>query len=96
MSESSDNSKERPVKPHGCLCPLHPFQLLSYLVFFFYAYAFYFVEVVALKEYIALAYVLAIIYSALFIAVAVVAIVATLIDPTDPTVALEREKKKQK
>ncbi len=84
------------IKPHGCLLPLHPFQIMSYILFFFYAYVFYFIELIALKTPAALPYILAVPYTILFILVAITAIIATVTDPTDPTVATERAKKHNK
>lgn len=94
MQDTSANAA--PVKPHGCMCPMHPLQLVSYLLFTFYAYVFYFVELVTLRTQVVAAVLVAIFYSALFFAVACVAVAATLSDPTDPTVAEERRKKMSK
>ncbi len=84
------------VKPHGCMYPFHPFQIASYFLFFFYAYVFYFIDLVAWADTPGLAYSFAIPYSMLFIGIAVVAIIATLSDPTDPTVYEEKRKKTNK
>jgi hypothetical protein len=78
------------AKPHGCMCPLHPFQIASYAIFFFYAYVFYFIEMVSWQQMGGILAAFIVPYTGLFGAIAVLAIVATLSDPTDPTVYEER------
>ncbi len=85
-----------PLKPHGCMCPLHPLQLLSYLVFAYYVFVFYFLELVAFRDQPLLCYLLVAFYSILACAVIIVAILATAIDPSDPTVESERLKRRNK
>lgn len=82
---------QRGVKRNGCKCPFHPFQLASYFIALLYAYVFYFLDLVALLDYPAACYTLTAAYSCLLIAVVSIAILATLSDPTDPTIYAERE-----
>jgi len=81
------------AKPHGCMCPFHPFQIISYLLFFFYAFVFYFIDIVAWSKTPALCISFVIPYSIIFLSLAVTAIIATLSDPTDPTIYDERTKR---
>eukprot|EP00826_Nyctotherus_ovalis_P066016 TRINITY_DN9731_c0_g1_i4.p2 TRINITY_DN9731_c0_g1~~TRINITY_DN9731_c0_g1_i4.p2 ORF type:complete len:104 (-),score=6.13 TRINITY_DN9731_c0_g1_i4:176-487(-) len=78
------------VKPTGCMCPFHPAQILSYIVFALDGYAFYFVTVVAWSKTPTLVWPFAIPYTAMFIAIVVLTLVVTFSDPTDPTVYMER------
>jgi len=96
MQLSSSQNAAPKAKPHGCMCPMHPFQIMSYIIFFIYAYTFYFIELITLQSPIYLPYLLGIIYGILFLLVATTALVATFIDPTDSTIALERSKKLRK
>ncbi len=96
QEELNVQEAQQPVKPHGCVCPFHPLQVLSYVLFFFYAYVFYFIELIALQEPYVLPFILLVPFTLLFLTLAVVAVVATLRDPTDPTVSLERQKKAKK
>ena len=91
-----DKDKVQIIKPHGCMCPVHPFQIIAYFLFFFYAYVFYFIDIVAWTDASYLIYIFTIPYSILFILIAVVAVLATLSDPTDPTIYEERRKKNNK
>ena len=87
---------ERSIKPNGCMYPFHPFQIMSYIVFIYYGYCFYFIIIVAWSKSPILAWSFGVPYTILFIAIAVIAIVATLSDPTDPTVKIEKLKKLNK
>lgn len=88
--------KKRQIKAHGCICPFHPFQVVSYIVFLFYGYSFYFITVVVWSDSPFLLYGFTVPYSVLYIAIAITAFVATLSDPTDPTVHEERAKQLNK
>lgn len=96
METQANAQTQTTVKPHGCTCPLHPFQVISYVVFLLYGYVFYFVTLVVWSKSHALLYSFAIPYSLLYLAIGVVGFVATLSDPTDPTVAEERRKQANK
>jgi hypothetical protein len=78
------------VKPTGFMCPMHPVQILSYVVFFFDGYCFYFISIAIWSESTALSWSFAVPYTILFILVIVFAVIVTLSDPTDPTVYKER------
>ena len=78
------------IKPHGCFCPFHYFQIFSYIIFIFYAYVFYFIDIIAWKDSFAFGFCFGIPYSLLYIAICIITFIATLSDPTDPTVYLEK------
>ncbi len=41
------------IKPHGCMCPLHPYQIASYIFSLFYIYVFFiFIDLIALQQYL--------------------------------------------
>lgn len=79
-------------KSHGFLCPFHPLQILSYVVFAFYVYVFFFIEMISLSTFKAAPYAISPVYIILAIATCVVTVVATAIDPTDPTVQREHQR----
>lgn len=84
------------AKPHGCLCPFHPFQLTSYILFAFHAFAFYFINLIVWQSSPGLLYGLTVPYSLAFAGVVVADLAATFTDPTDPTVYSERKRRENK
>ncbi len=96
MQEENGPPPDMKVKRHGCICPFHPMQVLSYLIFLFYVYVFFFIELVSLQQLGSPIYVLIVPFALLFVAMAAADIVLTLSDPTDPTVYSERAKKDHK
>jgi len=80
-----------PAKKNGCQCPWDLLQLGSLLLFLFYAYVFYFLEAVALQDWGPAVYVLAGIYTGLFVFVLVLDLLAMCADPTDPTIYSEKQ-----
>ena len=88
--DSDEYFRQQPVKPHGCICPFHPYQIGSYFICLFYAYVFYFVDIVAVQELPVLLYLFAIPYSILVILLVICGAMATCQDPTDPTVQHEK------
>ena len=96
MTEKDSVVKIEQVKPHGCMCPVHPFQIVSYCLFSFYAYVFYFIDIVTWIDIPYMIYIFSIPYTILFVLTAVFATIATLSDPTDPTVYEEKKKKSNK
>jgi len=81
------------VKYNGCYCPFHPLQILSYITFIFYGYVFYFITIIVWKDKSTLIYTFSILYTTLYIIVVTIALIATLTDPSDPTVSYERSMK---
>jgi len=78
------------VKPIGCMCPLNIVQIISYIVFGFDGFCFYFITVVAWSKSIVLVWLLAVLYTILFILVSIFALLVSFSDPTDPIVYKER------
>ncbi len=87
---------EDKVKRHGCMCPLHPFQIGAYLVFLIKVGSFYTVSAVAMGDHPEAQIIISVLFSAFFLTVAAFTAIATLSDPTDPTVYLERKQKNLK
>ena len=87
------NIRIQKVKYHGCSCPFHPFQLLSYLICFFYIYSFFFIDIIILESF---KIILILMYSIIVVLVIITALITTLTNPSDPTVALERKKRDNK
>ena len=81
------------VKRHGCSWPMHPYQIISYIVFLFKVSTYYSITIRAFAHQEALQYVLSCFYSILLIILACITFLATIADPTDPTVYEERNKK---
>ncbi len=96
MEAKNEPEKSPKVKLNGCMCPFHPFQIMAYAVFLFYAYVFYFINVVAWSDTLGLLIPFVIVYSILLALLLAVGFMATLSDPTDPTVYDERRKRSQK
>jgi len=88
----TENNNWQP-KLHGFACPSHPLQIVSYLVFAFYVYVFFFIEIIALSTFKGVPYAISSVYILLVIATCTVTILATAIDPTDPTIK-ERQQRK--
>jgi hypothetical protein len=83
---------DKQVKPTGCMCPFNLLQILSYIVFTFYVYAFYFINIVVWSDSPKLAWSFAVPYTILLIFTAIFTLAAALSDPTDPTVYEHRLK----
>ncbi len=83
------------VKNNGFSLPLHPFQVIAYLVIALDAYAFYFVSIVAFSYSEVICSVLGILYSVTFLFVIYFAAKATSKIPTDPTIKLYKESKEK-
>ncbi len=83
--------KSRSARPNGCHQPLHPLQLSAYLAILFFAFVFYFLDLVALRDSHVGFYVTLPLYSCILCAIIVIGVLATLSDPTDPTVYAEKE-----
>jgi hypothetical protein len=69
-------------------------QIISWFIILLDFYTFFFINIVSLSYNIPLAAVLGTVYGIIFVAIIYLAVVATKADPTDPTVYLERECKK--
>ncbi len=87
---------EDKVKKHGCICPFHPFQLGSYVIFLIKGISFYAVSSIAMGEHPGAQASICVVYSVLLGIVVIFTFVATLSDPTDPTVYFERKQKNNK
>lgn len=81
------------VQANGFGLPLHPFQVIAYLVVLLDTYAFYFITIVAYSHSDAFCAVVGLLYTALFLAVVYYGWRATAADPTDPTILKQREMK---
>ena len=79
-----------PAKTHGCMHPFHPFQFISYFTFGFYLYVFYFIDIIALLQYPVMILVFGILYTLNLPILITETLIATLSDPTDPTVYEEK------
>ena len=80
------------IKPHGCICPFHIYQICSYIIFLFYAYVFYFIETVGLYIYNPWQYIIAMPYTILYIIICIFAFKVSLCDPTDSIIYEERKR----
>ena len=87
---------KRRVRVNGFACPLHPTQLLTYVIYFGDILSFYAIDMVSLYHNSVLVYVLGSIYLLLTVIVFYYGLQATKRDPTDPTIALEKRCKEQK
>lgn len=84
--------KTAKVKHHGCVCPFNIMQILSYVVFAFLVYSYYFINAILFSYSIVLLCLLTIPYSINLILIVIAALLATISDPTDPTVYKEKGK----
>ena len=82
--------QQRRIKRNGFFCPFHPFQIISYVVVGLDLYAYFFIDMVIISNRMAISIVLALIYAGFYIAMVVLAVQATKIDPTDPVIYLQR------
>ena len=78
------------VRSNGFQWPLHPQQLLSWLVFFFNFGLYFVVDVISLSSSKGLSVFLSILYSIISYIVLFLAIKTTKSDPSDPTIKLQR------
>ena len=84
---------KKKVKDNGLSTPLHPFQIISFLVIALDGYAFYFVNMVAFSYQPAITIVFTIIYTVIFGFVLFYGVRATVTCPTDPTVIQYKKSK---
>ena len=96
MSIQDDSIEAKPIKYNGCACPFHPLQIASYVFCLFCYYDFYFIDYIALSPLPGLRYFSLVFYSLLVISIIIIGLIATIIDPTDPTVHSENELIKQR
>jgi hypothetical protein len=71
--------------------PLHPFQIISWVIFALDVYAFYFVNMVTFSYHPSVSAIMSFIYTIIVIAVFYYGFKSTTNDPTDPTVYAQRE-----
>ena len=84
------NSDEEFVKSNGCMCPMHPLQITSYIAFALYVFSFYFIDIVVWSDSPIIAWSFGVPYTILLILIVIFTLMATLVNPTDPTVFMER------
>jgi len=92
---SNKELSKKPVKLHGCIFPLHTYQITSYIIFAFYFFVFYFIETIALSLYNPRQYIIAIPYTILLILTLAFTLIVTLSDPTDPEIYEQKNKVKE-
>ena len=85
--------EELPPRKNGCKCPFHPFQIIAYILFITKLVCFYMVIPIGLINSIPASTIFCILYFTCVLFVLYFTIVATKIDPTDPTVYVERAKR---
>lgn len=86
--------EKRKVRRNGFSCPLHPTQLLTYLIYFMDLLTFYTIDMVSLSHKPAISIILSTVYILLAIGTCYYGYVSTKVDPTDPTLELEKQCKK--
>jgi hypothetical protein len=79
------------IKKNGLALPLNPLQVIAWFVMLLDFYAYYFINIVAFSYSIAISTVIAIIFTGLIIAILYYGVLATVTDPTDPTIYAERK-----
>ena len=84
------NIEKRKVRTNGFQWPLHPTQLLTYFIFFGDLFTFYGINMVSLSYNTWLTILLSTVYGVLCVLVFYYAYLATITDPTDPTIQLEK------
>ena len=84
---------KRGVKTNGCSFPLHPFQIVSFLVIALDSYAFYFINIVTFSYSPTISILLGISFTLVMIVMFYYATRATLIDPSDSIIQIQREAK---
>ena len=72
-----------PAKHHGCVCPFHPYQIISYILFTILTFTFYFIVLPFFSDSIVIMCVLGFVFTLLLLTVAIITLMVTLIDPTD-------------
>jgi hypothetical protein len=77
---------ERKVRNHGLECPLHPTQVLTYLILFFDILSYYFIDMVSLAHNLPLIIALSVVYLVCCLATVYYGYLASKISPTDPTI----------
>ena len=75
--------------------PFHYQQIVSYIIWLFYAYSLYFIALIAFKPHTKLRHIFLYFYTLLFLAIAMISIIATLLNPTDTIVLYEKEMVRQ-
>ena len=88
--------EEEEVRVNGCGCPFHPFQILSYIMFSIKIVSFLLIIPIGLMHSVIAVTVLFVLYILSVTMIIYYTARATAIDPTDPTVYLERNIKANK
>lgn len=78
------------VRRNGWSWPPHPQQIITYVVYFYDFGTFYFINMTTLSVWPALAVTLSIVYFIISMIVLVYAVIATISDPSDPTIYEQR------
>ena len=82
---------KKKTRKNGFECPLHPIQLLTFIIFFSDLITYYLIDIICLSyNNLGLTIFLSIIYGIFSIGTLYYAIVATMNDPTDETIYIER------
>ena len=81
------------VKVNGFTCPFNCFQILTYITFGISIYVFFFIEIISLTTFSVAPYILSVFYVIFVAFTFVLAFIATIIDPTDPTIYDEQRKR---
>ena len=76
------------VRTNGFAWPLHPQQIITYIVIILDTYSFYFISLVSFSYSPGVSATFGVIYSIIFLAVVYFAYMATKIDPTDTVIKL--------
>lgn len=87
---------ERAVKANGFACPLHPFQVIAWIVVLLDTYAFYFITIVAFSYSPTFCSLVGIAYTVTFAVVIYYGAKATGSDPTDPSLEAQKKCKAEK
>jgi len=82
--------QKRPVRTNGFGCPLHPSQIFTYLLFFGDLCTYYGIDMVSYSHNKVLSVILSTIYAILAIGTSYYGYKSTKINPTDPTIELEK------
>lgn len=86
---------DKMVKKNGFARPFHIQQIITWLIFAFDTYAYYFMNIVTLSHIVPLAAVLGVVYGIIITFVFYYGVLSTKSDPTDPTIYAERKARKQ-
>lgn len=86
--------EKRKVRTNGFACPLHPTQVFSYVLYGSNFISYFMINMASLGHNQPLAISLSTVYLILSMGTFYYGLLATKIDPTDPTINLERDCKK--